>query len=138
MKGRYEITIQNSLVQFKFEISRNLTILRGDSATGKSTMVDLVRQHSLNGENSGVNISCKKDCTVLTGIRWETEISGIKDSIIFLDEGFDFVSSKEFADAVSRSDNPLEMNACLPGCVWNATPRSLPPPERNIGFWTQA
>lgn len=105
MKGRYEITIQNSLVQFKFEISRNLTILRGDSATGKSTMVDLVRQHSLNGENSGVNISCKKDCTVLTGIRWETEISGIKDSIIFLDEGFDFVSSKEFADAVSRSDN---------------------------------
>src|SRR5574340_1533811 len=33
---------------------------------------------------------------------------------------------------------PLEMKACLPGCVWNATPRSLSPPERNIGFWTQA
>ena len=26
----------------------------------------------------------------------------------------------------------------LPGCVWNATPRSLSPLERNIGFWTQA
>ena len=25
-----------------------------------------------------------------------------------------------------------------PGCVWNATPRSLSPLERNIGFWTQA
>ena len=23
-----------------------------------------------------------------------------------------------------------------PGCVWNATPRSLSPLERNIGFWT--
>ena len=33
---------------------------------------------------------------------------------------------------------PLEMNACLPGCVWNATPRSLSPLERNTGFWTQA
>ena len=33
---------------------------------------------------------------------------------------------------------PLETNACLPGCVWNATPRSLSPLERNIGFWTQA
>ena len=31
-----------------------------------------------------------------------------------------------------------EMEACLPGCVWNATPRSLSPLERNIGFWTQA
>ena len=29
-------------------------------------------------------------------------------------------------------------DACLPGCVWNATPRSLSPLERNIGFWTQA
>ena len=28
------------------------------------------------------------------------------------------------------------MNACLPGCVWNATPRSLSPLQRNIGFWT--
>ena len=25
-----------------------------------------------------------------------------------------------------------------PGCVWNATPRSLSPLERNIGFWTEA
>ena len=33
---------------------------------------------------------------------------------------------------------PLEMDACLPGCVWNATPRSLSPLERNTGFWTQA
>ena len=31
-----------------------------------------------------------------------------------------------------------ERNACLPGCIWNATPRSLSPLERNIGFWTQA
>ena len=30
------------------------------------------------------------------------------------------------------------MNACLPGCDWNATPRSLSPLERNIGFWTLA
>src|SRR5574340_1248845 len=32
----------------------------------------------------------------------------------------------------------LEMNACLPGSVWNATPRSLSPLERNTGFWTPA
>ena len=34
--------------------------------------------------------------------------------------------------------NLYEMDACLPGCVWNATPRSLSPLERNTGFWTQA
>ena len=39
---------------------------------------------------------------------------------------------------ITNVDEPLEMNACLPGCVWNATPRSRSPMERNIGFWTQA
>src|SRR5574337_951399 len=32
---------------------------------------------------------------------------------------------------------PLEMNACLPGCVWNATPRSLSPLERNHAVMIQ-
>ena len=41
-------------------------------------------------------------------------------------------------DRRTGRSGPLEMNACLPGCVWNATPRSLSPLERNIGFWTQA
>ena len=45
-------------------------------------------------------------------------------------------SPSEVVHTVRRADP--EMNACLPGCVWNATPRSLSPLERNIGFWTQA
>ena len=68
MKGSYQIIIQNSLVQFKLQINRNIIIIRGDSATGKTTMVNLVRQYSLDGPASGVNISCDKVCTVLSGI----------------------------------------------------------------------
>jgi len=105
MKGSYQIIIQNSLVQFKLQINRNITIIRGDSATGKTTMVNLVRQYSLDGPASGVNISCDKACTVLSGLRWEDEIKAIHDSIIFLDEGFIFISSKDFAKAVKSSDN---------------------------------
>ena len=46
-------------------------------------------------------------------------------------------------DAIQNYVGELVYNAkrnlpCLPGCVWNATPRSLSPLERNIGFWTQA
>src|SRR5574340_486052 len=52
------------------------------------------------------------------------------------------VCSSDLTRRHSRAERgsllPLEMNACLPGCVWNATLRSLSPLERNIGFWTQA
>ena len=51
---------------------------------------------------------------------------------------------KSWSDAASQKgafkilDNAKVCAACLPGCVWNATPRSLSPLERNIDFWTQA
>ena len=49
-----------------------------------------------------------------------------------------FRSDRHSSRAERASLLPLERNACLPGCVWNATPRSRSPLERNIGFWTQA
>ena len=61
--------------------------------------------------------------------------------------GGNFMSTLELVPSVNATrllrtvygiNTPLEMNACLPGCVWNAAPRSLSPLERNIGFWTQA
>ena len=105
MRGSYSVVVQNNLVQFKFTVNRNITIIRGDSATGKTTLVDMIRQYSINGENSGVSISCDKECTVITGLRWQNEIQAINDSIIFIDEGFEFISSDEFANAIKNSDN---------------------------------
>ena len=105
MKGSYRIVVQNNIVQFKLQVNRNITIIRGDSATGKSTLVDMVRQYSLNGQDSGVNISCEKECTVLVGVRWQSEIASIKNCIVFLDEGLEFISEPAFAAAVQASDN---------------------------------
>ena len=44
MKGSHDIIVQNNRIQYKFSIRRNLTILRGNSATGKSTLIDLIAQ----------------------------------------------------------------------------------------------
>ena len=105
MKGSYKVTVQNSIVQFKFSVNRNITILRGDSATGKSTLVEMVREYSINGPDSGINISCEKECTVLNGNRWQSELQSIKNSIVFIDEGFPFLSSSEFSEAIRKTNN---------------------------------
>ena len=39
MKGKYEIVVKNNRLHYEFEIKRNITILRGDSATGKTTLI---------------------------------------------------------------------------------------------------
>ena len=105
MKGSFEIKIQNNRIQYKFTISRNITILRGDSATGKTTLIDMIDDYNKNGKESGIELTCKKACVVLERGNWMRDLEEIKDSIVFIDEGNGFVRSEAFADMAQRSDN---------------------------------
>lgn len=105
MKGSYRIVVQNSKVRYDFEIRRNITIIKGDSATGKTTLVEMIREYYEDGEDSGITLSCEKECSVLAGKEWETTLSTKRDSILFIDEGNRFVYSKEFAKAIQMTDN---------------------------------
>ena len=64
MKGSFRITVRNNRVQYKFTIERNLTILRGDSATGKTTLIGMIEDYENNGADSGVNVQSDAPCTV--------------------------------------------------------------------------
>ena len=105
MKGAYDVKVGNRRLQYKFRINRNITILRGDSATGKTTLIDMVAAHQRNGDQSGVSISCKVPCVVLSATNWEANLKLYSDSIVFIDEGEPFVKSQAFASAVKDSNN---------------------------------
>ena len=38
MKGSYQVKVWNNRISYKFVIERNITILRGDSATGNENV----------------------------------------------------------------------------------------------------
>ena len=103
MKGIHHITVSNSTVKYDFDIRRNITIIRGDSATGKTTLVELISEYYESG--AGVNLICDKACRVIAGRDWSTVLSTIKDSIVFIDEDNSFLTSYDFAEAVRESDN---------------------------------
>lgn len=35
MKGKYRIIVENKKIRYDFEVKRNITIIKGDSATGR-------------------------------------------------------------------------------------------------------
>ncbi len=105
MKGRYEIKVQNRRIRYKFSVERNITILRGDSATGKTTLIDMIAAYERNGAASGVSVSCSKRCVVIDERNWAEELKKVSDSIVFIDEGDPFIKSKEFAAAIRNTDN---------------------------------
>ena len=105
MKGKYSITVKNNVLQYQFEIRRNITIIKGDSATGKTTLIDMIRDYYENGEQSGITLQCQKTCVVLEGRQWKVLLGNIHDSIVFIDEGNQFITTDEFASALKQSDN---------------------------------
>jgi hypothetical protein len=105
MKGKYEILVKDMHLQYKFTITRNITILRGDSATGKTTLIDMIAAYQQNRERSGVTLRSDKKCVVLNEMNWQLNLSQIKDSIVFIDEGGAFVKTTEFAELIKKSDN---------------------------------
>lgn len=42
MRGEHQVVVRNNRLQIKLTVRRNLTILQGNSATGKTTLLDLV------------------------------------------------------------------------------------------------
>lgn len=105
MKGKHKIEVRSKRIVFTIELERNITILRGDSATGKTTLVEMLSAYENYGRKSGVTIVCDKTCRVLSGALWEAQLKDIQDTIVFVDEGSTFVSSLDFARAIQKTDN---------------------------------
>ncbi len=107
MVGKHHIIIETAHLKYEFDVRRNITVLQGDSATGKTTLIELLREYSVRGESSGVILQSDVPCEVYAGgaLGWENALLGYKGSIVFFDEGYSFVFSKDFAAAIRDTDN---------------------------------
>lgn len=105
MKGQYHVIVQNKRLRYEFDIKRNITIIRGDSATGKTTLYSMIALAARMGESSGVDLQCEKRCRTLDGSDWKLVLPTLRDHIIFLDEDDHFLKTADFARMVRESDN---------------------------------
>ena len=60
MKGLHKVIVQNNRLHYEFDIRRNITIIQGNSATGKTTLINMLRQ----AENLGAD----SEEQVVTGV----------------------------------------------------------------------
>ena len=86
MKGSFRIIVSNRAVRYDFWIHRNITIIKGDSATGKTTLVEMIREYYDSGPDSGITLQCDCPCRTLAGRDWEILLNTIHESIVFIDE----------------------------------------------------
>ena len=105
MKGKHRVIVSTKRLKYDFEIRRNITIIQGDSATGKTTLVDMIREAVNNPSGASVDLVCDKKCFVLDGTLWKEQLAAVSDSIVFIDEGNEFIKTIEFSKFIQNTDN---------------------------------
>ena len=68
MIGKYDIELYNNRVHYFLTVKRNITILQGNSATGKTEFIRLIQQYENLGDSSGITLVCNAQCRVLIGL----------------------------------------------------------------------
>ncbi len=107
MKNKHHVVVESKRLKYEFDIKRNITVIQGDSASGKTTLLDLLGTHSRFGKESGISVQSDVPCVVFSGDAglWKTILETYQDSIVFIDEDYQFIYSKDFAELVQASSN---------------------------------
>ncbi|MCI8447478.1 MAG: translation initiation factor 2 [Eubacterium sp.] len=109
MKGSYNFKVKSKRVVFEFSIRRNITVIKGDSATGKTTLLHMLYEYLRAGRESGYTVFTNADYFVYlrreVGREWKDALTVLKNTVIFIEENNQFVFSEEFAEFVKTSGN---------------------------------
>lgn len=106
----FEITVKkngrkNKDLFFKFDLKRNITILQGDSATGKTTLLTILNESLKRKGNPFIIVNTNADYYVHIDGDWERSFKDLTNHVIFIEESNDFVFTHDFARFVRDSGN---------------------------------
>lgn len=90
---------------FKFELKRNITILQGDSATGKTRLLNILNASLKRKGNPFITVNTNADYYVHIDGDWERSFKDLTNHVIFIEESNDFVFTHKFARFVRDSGN---------------------------------
>lgn len=109
MKGSCHFKVRSKKLLFEFALKRNITVIKGDSATGKTTLLHMLYEYLIAGKESGYSVSADNDYYVYLrrepGRTWQDVLYPLEDTVIFIEENNPFVFSEEFAGFVRKSGN---------------------------------
>lgn len=58
MKGTHTVVVERAKVKYTLTFKRNISFIRGNSGTGKTTLISMIRDYNDRGPESGVTLSC--------------------------------------------------------------------------------
>lgn len=114
MFGNYNIIFKNNKIKFDFTLKHKLTIIKDESATGKSLLIKMIDIYNAESNKRGIyKLIIKRNenrehiivANLSANVFWKQAIEQNKDNtIFFIDENASFIYKKEFAEVFKRSN----------------------------------
>lgn len=106
MKGSIKVVVSTKKLRYELNLRRNITVIQGNSASGKTVLIQIVSDYLSGRAGPGTEVICDRKCAVLSGDMESAiiRLKSLKDMVIFVDEQERFLHSKIFAEAVLGSD----------------------------------
>ena len=106
MKGKYNIIVYNNRLRYELEIERNITVIKGNSGTGKTTLYTMLRDLLSTSRYTGIECNCRDKIKILdNNSDWRNELSINTEKIFISDEGTEYITTQEFSESLNSSDN---------------------------------
>ena len=98
MLGKHHLEIENKRVKYVLDIERKITVIKGNSGTGKTTLIRMIQGYIAQGNKSGISVKNDSNIPIMVftaTTRWESELAEAKGNLIFIDEAVDYIYSKQ-------------------------------------------
>ena len=100
MKGKYFLRIRNNRVSYDLYFNRCVTVIKGDSGTGKTNLISMLQFYIKSGKDSGiiVNTNIRSIKVLDDSTDWDYVLNKYKGSVFFADEETKYILTKEFVN----------------------------------------
>ena len=93
MKGKHHIVIESDNLKYEFDIKRNITVIQGESGTGKTTLIELLGEHIRRKGVGGMLVkACFKKAEELGfhGVSVTCQDNNLSAALFYIKQGFEF------------------------------------------------
>lgn len=107
MKGKQHVYVASNKIKYDITLNRNITIIKGDSGTGKTRLINLIELATSYSKSRLVKFESTKPCLAISrkDNNWRFTIENHPGYIIFIEEDTVPVESKEFKKVIDGADN---------------------------------
>lgn len=107
MKGKFSLEVAARKVLYQLSIERKVTVIKGNSGTGKSSLIRLLLDYAELGKDSGVRVKKSSEYEIKVfenRTNWIQELETSSNCIIFADEDVRYLYEKTFQRIAQMAD----------------------------------